>query len=98
MTKPITGLAMMMLYEEGRWRLDDPVSRYIPEFSALKVYAGAQRGRDYEVEAPRRPMTMRDLMTHSAGLGYVLNPTHPVDWRIIQAAVLDTGRSAADDD
>ena len=37
MTKPITGVAMMMLYEEGKWRLDDPVSRYIPEFANLKV-------------------------------------------------------------
>src|SRR5436309_12607260 len=40
MTKPVTGLAMMMLYEEGKWRLDDPVSRYVPEFAKLKVYTG----------------------------------------------------------
>ena len=40
MTKPVTGVAMMMLYEEGKWRLDDPVSRYIPEFAKLKVYTG----------------------------------------------------------
>lgn len=40
MTKPVTGVAMMMLYEECKWRLDDPVSRYIPEFARLKVYTG----------------------------------------------------------
>jgi CubicO group peptidase (beta-lactamase class C family) len=40
MTKPVTGVAMMMLYEEGKWRLDDPVSRYIPEFAKLQVYVG----------------------------------------------------------
>ena len=38
MTKPVTGVAMMMLYEEGKWQLNDPVSRYIPEFARLKVY------------------------------------------------------------
>ena len=40
MTKPLTGLAMMMLYEEGKWRIDDPVARYIPEFAKMKVYTG----------------------------------------------------------
>src|SRR5262245_16079650 len=40
MTKPVTGVAMMMLFEEGKWRVDDPVSRYIPEFARLKVYTG----------------------------------------------------------
>jgi CubicO group peptidase (beta-lactamase class C family) len=38
MTKPVTGVAMMMLYEEGKWRLEDPVTRHIPEFASLKVY------------------------------------------------------------
>ena len=40
MTKPITGVAMMMLFEDGKWRLNDPVSRYIPQFAKLQVYAG----------------------------------------------------------
>jgi CubicO group peptidase (beta-lactamase class C family) len=40
MTKPITGVAMMMLYEEGKWRLNDPVTKFIPEFENLQVYAG----------------------------------------------------------
>jgi CubicO group peptidase (beta-lactamase class C family) len=41
MTKPITGVAMMMLYEDGKWHPDDPLSKHIPEFTGLKVYAGA---------------------------------------------------------
>ncbi len=89
MTKPITGVAMMMLYEEGKWRLDDPVSRYIPEFARLQVYAGDNPDGTMKTEAARRSMTMRELMTHSAGLGYVLSQTHPVDRMIISQRVLD---------
>ncbi len=89
MTKPITGVAMMMLYEEGKWRLDDPVSRYIPEFSKMQVYAGDNSDGAMRTEEARRSMTMRELMTHSAGLGYVLNQTHPVDRMIIAQRVLD---------
>ena len=61
MTKPIIGVAMMMLWEEGRWTLDDPVAKHIPQFAGLKV--GAQG-------VPQRtPMTMRQLMSHTAGFG-----------------------------
>ena len=62
MTKPITGVAMMMLWEQGRWKLDDPVSKYIPEFADLKVKAA-----DGSLVAPAHAMTMRELMSHSAG-------------------------------
>jgi CubicO group peptidase (beta-lactamase class C family) len=93
MTKPITGAAMMMLYEEGKWRLDDPVSRYIPEFGRLKVYLGKNDDGTPKVEDARRSMTMRELMTHTGGLGYVLNPNAPVDRMIIDAGVLNTRAS-----
>ena len=73
MTKPITGVAMMMLYEEGKWRLDDPVSRYIPEFAKLKVYAGENPDGTPKLEDARRSMTMRELMTHTAGFGYTIS-------------------------
>jgi len=89
MTKPVTGVAMMMLYEEGKWRLDDPVSRYIPEFAKLKVYAGKNEDGSLKLEDARRSMTMRELMTHTAGLGYVLNPNGPVDKMIIDSGVLN---------
>ena len=61
MTKPIVGVAMMMLWEEGKWALDDPVSKHIPQFANLKVATPAG-------EVPQtRPMTMRQLMSHTAG-------------------------------
>jgi CubicO group peptidase (beta-lactamase class C family) len=89
MTKPVTGVAMMMLFEEGKWRLDDPVSRYIPEFAKLKVYTGKNDDGSPKLEDARRSMTMRELMTHTAGLGYVLNPNNPVDKMIIDGNVLN---------
>ncbi len=93
MTKPVTGVAMMMLYEEGNWRLDDPVTRYIPEFAKLQVYAGDNPDGTLKLEDARRPMTMRELMTHSAGLGYVLNQTHPVDRMILKEQILNPAAS-----
>ena len=79
MTKPITGVAMMMLYEEGHWRLNDPVSRYIPEFETLKVYAGENSDGSIQEEKLERPITMRELMTHTAGLPYTLDMRHSVN-------------------
>src|SRR5579862_7539444 len=52
MTKPVTGVAMMMLYEEGKWQLNDPVSRYIPEFGRMKVYTGKNDDGTPMLEAP----------------------------------------------
>ena len=62
MTKPVTGVAMMILFEEGKWKLDDPVAKHIPEFADLKV-----KGPDGTLVAQTRPMTMRELMSHTAG-------------------------------
>ena len=62
MTKPVTGVAMMILWEEGRWSLDDPVAKHIPEFADLMV-ATADGG----TEPQAHPMTMRELMSHTAG-------------------------------
>lgn len=62
MTKPVTGVAMMMLYEEGKWKLDDPVAKHIPEFKDLKVKAA-----DGSLVPQTRPMTMAELMSHTAG-------------------------------
>lgn len=64
MTKPITGAAMMLLWEEGRWGLDDPVAKHIPQFEGLKV-----RTRAGDLVDQASPMTMRQLMSHSAGFG-----------------------------
>ena len=89
MSKPVTGVAMMMLYEEGKWQLNDPVSKYIPEFAGMKVLVGKNDDGTPKVEDAKRSMTMRELMTHTAGLGYVLNPINPVDKMIIEGKVLN---------
>ncbi len=89
MTKPIIGTAMMMLYEEGKWRLNDPVSRYIPEFADLKVYVGENADGTPTLEDLDGRMRMRHLMTHTAGLGYELNRRHPVNRMFIEKRVLD---------
>jgi CubicO group peptidase (beta-lactamase class C family) len=67
MTKPVTGVALMTLYEKGAFQLDDPVAKYAPEFANLVVYAGADASGQPILEAPRRPVTIRDLTRHTAG-------------------------------
>lgn len=79
MTKPLTGAAMMILFEEGKWRLDDPVTRFIPEFKNLRVYTGVDAAGNMTSEPAKRPPTMRELMSHTAGFGYGLSTEHPVD-------------------
>ena len=91
MSKPVTGVAMMMLYEEGKWQINDPVSRYIPEFAHMKVYAGKNDDGSPKLEDAQRSMTMRELMTHTAGLGYILSPNNPVDKMIIDGNMLNAG-------
>jgi CubicO group peptidase (beta-lactamase class C family) len=73
MTKPITSTAVMMLVEEGRIGLDDPVARYLPVMAHAKVGTGP------EVAAQARPMTVRDLLRHTSGLTYGLFGETPVD-------------------
>jgi CubicO group peptidase (beta-lactamase class C family) len=78
-TKPMVGVAMMILYERGLWKLDDPVTKFIPEFADLKVLDGTDAaGKPILVDAVRPP-TMRELMTHTAGFGYGLRSGNPVD-------------------
>jgi CubicO group peptidase (beta-lactamase class C family) len=77
MTKPVTSVAVMMLYEEGRFQLDDPVSDYIPEFRNLKVYSSIDETGLHTVD-PVRPVTIRDLLIHTSGLTGV-GADSPVD-------------------
>lgn len=74
MTKPITGVALMSLYERGMFQLSDPVTRFIPEWRNLKVRERAAEGGDRLVD-PQRPMTVRDLLMHTSGLGFGTGPT-----------------------
>jgi CubicO group peptidase (beta-lactamase class C family) len=69
MTKPITSVALMILWEEGKLRLRNPVSKYLPEFSEVQVSTtGDASDGTGSLEAPRSPMTIRQLLTHTSGL------------------------------
>ena len=69
MTKPIASVALMMLWEEGRFQLRDPVSKFIPEFAAAQVSTAADAsGTTGELVPPKRPIQIRDMLTHTAGL------------------------------
>ncbi|MGB3625624.1 MAG: serine hydrolase domain-containing protein, partial [Henriciella sp.] len=72
MTKPITGVALMQLYEDGKFDLDDPLSKYIPEFADLKVLAGENPDGTPVLEGLEREPTIRDAMRHTAGFAYGL--------------------------
>lgn len=72
MTKPVTGVAMMMLWEEGAFDLDDPVTKFVPEFENLKVLDGVDEAGAPILVDMERPPTMRELMSHTAGFGYGL--------------------------
>jgi CubicO group peptidase (beta-lactamase class C family) len=72
MTKPITTVAAMMLYEEGKFLLDDPVSKYLPEFKDMKVLVKPAKGDPYTIPATKE-ITIRDLMRHTSGMTYQWN-------------------------
>jgi CubicO group peptidase (beta-lactamase class C family) len=67
MTKPIAGVAFMMLYEEGKFQLDDPLEKYAPEFANMRVYAGIDPHGEVNYEPVRRPVTLRDITRHTSG-------------------------------
>lgn len=90
MTKPVTGVAMMILYEQGKWHPSDPVSKYIPEFAHLKVFKGTDESGKMIVEDPAHPPTMRELMTHTAGFTYGFFGNTPVDKMYLDQQVLQS--------
>ena len=79
MTKPVTGVAMMILYEEGKWRPTDPIAKFIPEFANLNVFKGTDPSGVILTEPPAHPPTMGELMTHTAGFTYGFFGSTPVD-------------------
>ena len=86
MTKPLTSVAIMMLYEEGRFQLDDPITRFLPCFRNMRVSAGGMRGKIDTVPA-ERDITFRDLLTHTSGLTYGFMEATPVDAAYREAGV-----------
>jgi CubicO group peptidase (beta-lactamase class C family) len=79
MTKPVTGVAMMILYEQGKWLPSDPIAKYIPEFAHLKVFKGVDADGKMILVDPDHAPTMRELMTHTAGFSYGFFGNTPVD-------------------
>jgi CubicO group peptidase (beta-lactamase class C family) len=94
MTKPIVSLAAMMLVEEGRLQLADPLSQYIPSFAQTKV--GVVRDGELTLEAPHRPITIQDLLRHTSGLTYDFTGDSPVQKLYAEARLARGDQTNAD--
>jgi CubicO group peptidase (beta-lactamase class C family) len=94
MTKPIVSVAAMMLVEEGRLLITDPVSKFIPAFANTKV--GIVNGDKLDLAPLKRPITVQDLMRHTSGLTYGFTGTSPVQKLIKAANVVNANRSLAE--
>lgn len=70
MTKPVAGVALMQLWEGGKFGLDDPLSRYLPDFASMQVYTGKDAAGAPAYRAAARPISVRDVMRHTAGFAY----------------------------
>ena len=92
MTKPITSVGLMMLYEEGRFQLDDPVHRFIPSWQNLRVFVGGNYPT-FKTAPGERPMTIRDLLSHTSGLTYGFMERTNVDAAYRKLGVADQTRS-----
>ncbi len=88
MTKPVTGVALMMLWEEGKFSLDDPITKYIPEFEDLMVLVDYDEDGTVTLEPVERPATMRELMSHTAGFAYGLGGRDPANQAFRDKAIL----------
>lgn len=75
MTKPVTGVALMQLWEAGKFHLDDPLSKYLPEYADMRVYAGKDAAGQPRYVPAERPITVRDILRHTAGFAYGAGPT-----------------------
>ncbi len=87
MTKPITGTALMILHDEGRFQLDDPVEKHLPQLANMRVLVSANDDGSFETEASDHPMTVRELMSHTGGLLY----TPPLSQGPVAAAYSKAG-------
>ena len=99
MTKPVTAVALMTLYEEGHFTLNTPISEFIPGFKDVKVFV-RETADDVEVEDLVRPITFRHLFTHTAGLSYGWNQDDPVDrcyMKVQKASGIDRAQATSQD-
>jgi len=95
MSKPITSVAVMMLVDDGKIGLDDPVAKHLPELKGVKVFVRAN-GDGFETESSKREPTVRDLLRHTGGLTYGIFGNTPVDEGYRKAAVLAPTDTLAD--
>ena len=79
MTKPVTAVALLTLYERGKFQLTEPLSKYLPAFANVKVYAGKNDDGSMRLEDPKRAITIQDVFRHTAGFSYGYVPSSPVD-------------------
>ncbi|MEA3033053.1 MAG: hypothetical protein QOH86_1069 [Sphingomonadales bacterium] len=98
MTKPVTSLAFMMLLEEGRVSLDQPVHSVVPELEHVKVYEGGDLETRFRTRPPDRPMMMLDLLRHTSGFTYEFQNRTPVDaaYRALGLGVIRAERGLED--
>lgn len=88
MTKPVTSVAIMMLFDEGKLKLDDPVSKYLTGFDNLRVITKFnEKDATYETRPAKRPMTIRHLLTHTSGIGYGF--ANPIEYRLTEVTKKD---------
>lgn len=87
MSKPVTGVALMTLYEEGKFKLSDPVEMYIPEMKDLQVYAGTNADGSMMTVDANHKMTIRELMSHTGGLSYGIFSQSSVDTAYLEAGI-----------
>jgi CubicO group peptidase (beta-lactamase class C family) len=94
MTKPIVSVAIMMLWEEGRFLLSDPIAKYLPELGSLKV--AVARGAEIDQVDAERPITIQDLLRHTSGLTYEFRGNGPVHKMYMAARIYSRDQSNAD--
>lgn len=97
MTKPVTGTALMILHDEGKFQMSDPVAKYIPEFANLKVFTGENADGTMATEAAGHAMTIQELVSHTGGLMYTPPlSSGPVPNAYIKAGILNNDIALAD--
>jgi CubicO group peptidase (beta-lactamase class C family) len=95
MTKPITGVALMQQFEQGKFELDDPLADYLPEFSNMQVFEGFDEAGDPILVEPKRALTIRDITRHTAGFANDNNAPY-VGELLAEASPLDAGNTLAE--
>ncbi|GHE05697.1 serine hydrolase domain-containing protein [Streptomyces alanosinicus] len=95
MTKPVTAVAVLMLVEQGRLALDDPLGRHLPAFAEPRVYEGGS-GPDLRTRPAAGPILIRHLLTHTAGLTFGYYHRHPVDARYRASGLANSSPPGAD--